>query len=125
MNTMKTMLVACTVLMFSTGVSHAQLSGKDSSEIVNTSRNNELKFNRDYKGKTFSDVLSFKSASESIFGSSWSVLFGAVTCSGITDQSVLNEIIDWNKGEKVSVTGTVYNTILGTILLDNCRFAKK
>ena len=68
MNTIKMTLVAGSVLMFFTGVSNAQFNGKDSDEIVHVSRNNELKFKRDYKGKTLRDTMVFKSASEAIFG---------------------------------------------------------
>ena len=134
MNTLKTMTAAA-ALMLVAGAANAQtLNSSDITAVADASRNNEIRFNRDYRGKTFSDLMIFNSADENIFaaGSYWlrfqsgksaSLFGGGVTCR-TSDQSVLNEVADWNKGQQVLVTGTVRTTQMGIVHIDDCKFVK-
>jgi hypothetical protein len=98
-------------------------SNRDIPRIVETSRDNEIRFNRDYKGKTFSGVLPFYSATEKVIGSGYLVQFGE-TSSGvycfISDKRILDRVIDWNKGKLVRVSGTIRTTMFGSIALETC-----
>jgi uncharacterized protein len=99
---------------------------KDIPKIVETSRSNEIRFNRDYKGKMFSDVLPFARASESWLGGGYRVGFGSKGMAGggvdcqISDPKVLNEVVEWNPGLMVSVTGRIRTTSMGDLQLENC-----
>jgi predicted metalloprotease len=98
----------------------------DIAKIVDTSRSNEIRFNRDYRGKIFSDALPFKSASERWFSGGYRVGFGSKGLSGggvdyeISDPKVLNEVVEWNTGLMVSVTGRLKSTSMGDLQLENC-----
>src|SRR4051812_33293156 len=54
-------------------------SARDIRTIVDASRTNEPRFNRDYKGKVFSAALPFKSISERTFGG-YQVNMGGAYC---------------------------------------------
>jgi len=132
----KQTLTAATVLTLVAGMAQAQaLNSNDIAAVANASRTNEIRFNRDYKGRAFSDIMIFESASENPFtaghyrlafqsGKSTSFLGNGVDCK-TSDQSVLNEVIDWNKGQRVSVTGTIRTTLMGDIQLDDCKLVKR
>jgi predicted metalloprotease len=101
-------------------------TNRDIAKIVETSRSNEIPFNRDYKGKMFSDVLPFKMASETWLGGGYRVGFGSRGMGGggvdcqISDPKVLNEVVEWNPGLMVSVTGKIKTTSMGDLQLENC-----
>jgi uncharacterized protein len=106
-------------------------TNNDIAKIVDTSRSNEIRFNRDYKGKMFSDVLPFKSASERWLSGGYHVGFGSKGLSGggvdceISDPKVLNEVVEWNTGLMVSVTGRIKTTSMGDLQLENCELVVK
>jgi len=97
----------------------------DARLIVDTSRNNELRFKLDFKGKTFSDVMRFESAKERTFGSGYLVEFSERNFTGIycfvDDKAILKRVIDWNKDKMVKVTGIIEAAMFGKIELDNCK----
>ena len=99
--------------------------------MVETSRTNEIRFNRDYKGKPFSDVLPFRRALENFFTKGeYTVSFGrapyggGVDCS-ISHPTVLKEVVEWRPGVLVSVSGTIRTTMMGDLMLDDCQFARQ
>jgi predicted metalloprotease len=104
---------------------------KDIPKIVETSRSNEIRFNRDYKGKMFSDVLPFTRASGTWLGGGYRVGFGSKGMGGggvdcqISDPTVLNEVVEWNPGLMVSVTGRIRTTSMGDLQLENCDLVVK
>jgi predicted metalloprotease len=106
-------------------------TNKDIPTIVETSRSNEIRFNRDYKGKIFSDVLPFTRASETWLGGGYRVGFGSKGMGGggvdcqISDPKVLNEVVEWNPGLMVSVTGRIKTTSMGDLQLENCDLVVK
>ena len=38
----------------------------------------------------------------------------------ISDSVVLNSVVDWNKGQKVEVSGVIEGTLLGDLQLSKC-----
>jgi hypothetical protein len=99
----------------------------DLSHIVADSRGNELRFNRDFKDRTFDGVVAFKSvATASLFSSTkYRVSFGeirnGVDCT-VSDKATLDRIIDWQNGRPVHVKGTINTTLMGDVQLDDCTF---
>ena len=98
----------------------------DLSHIVADSRGNELRFNRDFKGRSFDGVLAFRSVEAALFSSTrYRVGFGkimdGVDCS-VTDKATLDRIIDWQSGRPVRVNGIIHTTLMGDVQLDDCTF---
>ena len=94
-------------------------TGSDIATIVDTSRQNEVRFNRDYKGKVFSDVLTFEQMTENTFGSDIHIHFRGAYCFS-DDKAMLQRMIEWNKGHRARVTGVIRTTMFGDIALKNC-----
>lgn len=100
-------------------------SSRDIVSIVETSRGNEIRFARDFKGRSFGADGAFKSASESFMGGGYTVTVdtdgGSVLCE-LSDPAMLNAAVEWNRGQPVSVSGSIRTTIIGTLVLDKgCR----
>ena len=95
----------------------------DETRIIDASRNNELRFARDYKGKLFDGVIPFSSATSGLFGTSYLIHFDSVYCTGISDQAVLDRVINWKTGQRIHVHGVIRDTTLGDIQLQDCVFA--
>ena len=96
--------------------------------MIETSRTNKIRFDRDYKDKPFSDVLPFRRALEDFFVqgeytvSFGSLLFGGgVECS-ISHPKMLNAVVEYRPGVLVLVSGTIRTTMMGDLVIDNCRF---
>ena len=93
---------------------------KDAERIVATSHGNEIRFNRDFKGKEFHDVL--------VLDTIWAGLVGGYDVNfneGIhchIDEVGAKKLIDWDPGKRVKVTGTINTTLLGIIDLRGCEF---
>jgi hypothetical protein len=97
---------------------------------VDTYRQNEARFKRDYQGKQFESNLPFRSARESMFfADRYMVGFGTggftsdVDCV-VSDKAVMNRIVDWNKGDRVKVSGIVKDVTMGSVQLDVCSLSK-
>lgn len=100
-------------------------SSRDIASIVETSRGNEIRFARDFKGKSFGADGAFKSASESLLGGGYTVMVdtdgGSVLCE-LSDPALLNAAVEWNRGQSVSVSGSIRTTTIGALVLDKgCR----
>ena len=44
-----------------------------------------------------------------------------VTCD-VKDRSTIDLMMDWDKGQMVTVFGTIRDTLMGDIMLDNCQY---
>ena len=109
--------------------SPVSLTTDDLPKIVSTYRENEIRFKRDFVGKLFSDVLPFRSATESMFsGGSYRIGFGTggftsdVDCR-VTSSADISRIVNWNKGEKIHIQGLVKDVTMGSVQLDRCNFS--
>ena len=121
MKTKTILAVAMTLLPLVPAMAQS-FGANDVTRIVDASQNNEMKFSRDYKGKTFSASLRFEGASTELFSKTkYQVNFeDGVYCSGFKDEAVLGAMADWSKGQHVAVTGTITDTVLGNLWLEGC-----
>lgn len=97
----------------------------DLAAIMETSQTNEARFNRDFKGKLFSATGSFDSLQEMLGNQQVTVDVGEyqVMCSG--GRALATKAIDWNAGDRVTISGRMTETLLGTVLyLDDCDVTK-
>jgi hypothetical protein len=92
---------------------------RDANAVVD-SRSNQVRFNRDYKGKIFQDTLTLKSITETPRGSGYDVSFDGADCRVTATDA--QRMIDWNKGQQVRVTGSIRTTASGDLQLDACSF---
>jgi hypothetical protein len=98
---------------------------------VDTSRENEIRFDRDFKGKTFADRMIFGSLTEEIFGGTYAAHFDGENHSGFGDDVICgdiakgaaNQLIDWKSGQTAYVSGQIDTTMFGTVFLKNCQFS--
>jgi len=100
----------------------------DIARIAQTSRDNAARFNRDFRGQTFKGKLPVRSISENFliperytatFGKN---LFGGnITCD-VKDRPTINLMMDWDRGQMVTISGTISGTTMGDIRLDDCRY---
>jgi hypothetical protein len=97
--------------------------------IAETSKSNEMRFNRDYKGQNFVGTLPLARISEDPFvKGNFRVEFGAggfgnnVDCK-VQDQRTVDVMIDWNKGQSVTVSGVIADTLMGDIQLSDCKYS--
>lgn len=109
----------------------ADLGADDIAKIKQTYKDNEARFKRDYKGKTFEAELPFVAAKENMFtegkytlGFGSGSIFDDVSCE-TSDTATVNVVIDWNKGDTIVVSGVVDDSLMTTIKLVNCKFVKK
>jgi len=118
------------VLGFFANIAKADdLSGGDLDAMHSTYKANQARFARDYIGRKFSATIPFYSITESAFyRGTYQVGFGPadsflseVDCS-ISDRSVIDKITDWNKGDQITLSGTVKDHVMGAVVLDKCTF---
>jgi hypothetical protein len=94
-------------------------TNRDRDALVRISRENEILFNRDYKGHLFVDTVRFQRASEKIIGSGYQIQFEGAYCF-ISDKAVLAEIAEFPKGQLVKLKGTIKTTMFGDLTLSDC-----
>ena len=46
---------------------------------------------------------------------------GNVDCI-VSDESTINSMIDWNKGQNVKISGTIDDTLMGDVKLKDCTY---
>lgn len=98
---------------------------RDIPQIAETSRSNDIRFNRDYRGKTFAAVLPLGTIRENIFmKGKYQVEFdtatgGNVNCR-VSDPALIDRMANWNKGQIIKLTGIIGGTVMGNVQLDNC-----
>ncbi len=103
-----------------------ELAASDIVKIIITYYENELEFKRDYLGKTITATMYFDNVGGEAFGGGYFVGFDGINKSaGLTcrfSETLPNEVIYWDAGTSVSLTGVVYDVVLGTLYLDRCKF---
>jgi len=103
-----------------------ELAASDIVKIIVTYYENELEFERDYLGKTFIATMFFDNVGGAAFGGGYFVGFDGINGSaGLTcsfSETPPNEVIEWDAGNSVSLTGVVYDVVLSTLYLKRCRF---
>jgi uncharacterized protein len=110
------------------GITH--LTGADLSRIVSTYRENEMRFKRDFLGRSFSDTLPFLKTTEKIFSKDvYRVSLGGGNISGDVDCTVSSPadiavISNWNKGDNIVVDGVIKDVTLGSVQLEPCHLRK-
>src|SRR5262249_5191319 len=126
---MTKLLLSVAVLVFAGSATYAADLGPEAIQgSMDSYKNNKLRFNRDYKGKTIAFSWLFEEVSGKSYSDGYRVKFGpgglfsdGVVCY-VLDQAVLNKIVEWNKGQKISVSGTIDDISFGNLELKNCQF---
>jgi hypothetical protein len=102
---------------------------KELESIIDASQNNEARFNRDYKGKVFSDVGVLKSVDERSWlidrnqvhveaPNGWRISSSTVYCFPKLDSS---ETANWPSRMPIKITGTIHYTVMGDLSLEDCQ----
>jgi len=104
----------------------ADLGPEDIQRAIETYKQNEIRFKRDFVGKTIGFTWTFYNAKGNFFDDSEvRVEFGGgrfsgnVVCEDV-DQKTKDLVIEWNKGQKASVSGTVNDVWFGNLHLKKC-----
>jgi len=116
-------------LVQATTAQMADFSAADISTIAETSKTNEIRFGRDYKGRTFADTMVLVNISESInkgtyrvsLKSNLSLGFGGGVDCKLSDPRSLEIAVNWNKGQRIEVSGIIEGTSVGDLVLSSCR----
>jgi hypothetical protein len=111
----------------SAGPASAQVvKSRDLASVAEASKQNEARFERDYKGRTFEDRISFAGMEKPMFGGvGYDVRLGtsgflhAAQCR-ISDQATIDFLTDRNLGDLLAVRGVVERTIMGVVMMENC-----
>jgi hypothetical protein len=122
--------VTASVIGLAGNVAHAaidtrpELGPDDIAKAIETAKQNELRFKRDYEGRTIFFSWVFYKVSSS-FSDGWRVEFGNGSFSGnvycrVSDQSTLNRVIEWDKGHHATIRGTIVDGSWGDLELKNC-----
>lgn len=114
----KLLLTASLLVSPTIGLADDYFNMRYAKQIVDDNRNNEPRFNRDFKGKPFLDLLVFKGISQTLW--KWQARFQGAYC--FVDEKAAKSMIDWNKGQQIAVSGTINETMFGDIQLDDCLF---
>ena len=103
-----------------------ELSQSDIPKIIITYYENEVDFKHNYLGKTFIATMFFDNIGGEAFGGGYFVGFVGINGSaGLAcsfSEAMPNEVIDWDEGKPVSLTGIVYNVVLANLYLEKCTF---
>ena len=103
-----------------------ELAASDVVDIIMAYYESEPKFKRDYLGRTVVATMFFDSVGGAAFGEGYFVGFDGINGSaGVTcsfSEPLPNEVVDWDAGQSVSLTGVVYDVVLSTLYLKRCRF---
>jgi uncharacterized protein len=107
------------------------LSDQDIAQIVDVSRHNEMRFDRDYKGKLFEAPGTFERAARGLIDAERYRIAvetpgGDVDCI-TSDTSVLDLAANWKSGQPVTVSGRIETTSMGDIELyyNTCRLSAR
>ena len=127
MKSAATSVFMITLISNFSGIAASQeLSASDIPKIITTYYEDELEFRRDYLGKTFMAAMFFDNVGGEAFGGGYFVGFNGINGSaGVTcsfSETLPYEIIDWDSGRPVSLTGVVYRVVLVTLYLKKCEF---
>lgn len=126
------LLIVASVIAFSyPAISSAESLGiGDLESMHSTYKANQIRFKRDYVGKSFVGRIAFRTVRESMFNDGeYTVEFGNggftsdVDCK-VSDPSVIDKIVEWNKGDVINVSGVVADSLMGSIQLSGCSFVE-
>jgi hypothetical protein len=114
-----------TLICNSSGIAAPQkLDTSDIVDIIISYYEDNAIFKRDYLGKTFMATMFFDDVGGGTFGGNYFVGFDGINGSaGLTcsySEPPPNEIIDWEPGRSVSLTGIVYEVVLSNLYLRKC-----
>jgi hypothetical protein len=96
----------------------------DLTKIVKASQSNELRFEKVYRGQTFGATMKIDRISKPMFGAKIALIMksseGKAVCY-LDDDRVIERLAMNDVGSPVGVTGTINDTVLGTLMLRDCR----
>ena len=123
---MKKLMTIAAALIAATSVHAADLGPSDIQKAIETYKANELRFTRDYVGKSIEFTWVLNKVSSQLFGNGYRVSFGKGGFSGgvdciISDQTMLDTIVEWNRGQRVNVYGVVKDVTVGDLQLKQCK----
>ena len=123
---MKKLVMIAAALVAATSVHAADFGSSDIQKAIETYKANELSFTRDYAGKSIEFTWVLHKVSAQLFGNGYRVSFGNVGFSGgvdciISDQTMLDTIVEWNKGQRVNVYGIIKDVTVGDLQLKQCK----
>jgi hypothetical protein len=113
----------------SAGISSAQpLGASDVGNVVSAYRENEARFAAKFRGKEFASEVQFAGATENMFSKGrfmgkFAVGGKEVNC-WIERKADVDRLIDLNRGDKIMLTGTISDVIMGDLQLKPCTFKK-
>ena len=103
-----------------------ELTENDIPKIIISYYEDKLKYKHDYLGKTFTATMFFDDVGGQAFGGGYFVGFDGINGSaGVTcsfPETLPHEVIDWEAGKPISLTGVVYDIVLATLYLERCEF---
>jgi len=117
--------VAVTIAAAS-NASAADYGPADIEKAIGTYKANEVRFARDYAGKSIAFTWTFHNARARLFGGGYRVnignggIGGNVDCT-VTDQTLLDKIVEWNKGQRIQVSGIIDDVTFGDLQLKQCK----
>lgn len=110
------------------------LGVKDLRQMHATYEANQARFMKTYRDRRFKGVVRVYTVEENQFErGQFAVDFsykaanlfgGEVRCPFIRDKKTIDQITDLNKGDRVSVEGTIEDHAFGKVVLKDCTFAK-
>lgn len=101
--------------------STSELDYTDIQRALDTYKQNEARFNRDFVNKTIAFQGSVDKVVKSVIGGGYYVTFGGDTVKcDLQDQATIDKAIDWNPGQRVDVLGTIDDVWFGTLHLKHC-----
>jgi len=120
--------VALSLPLHAFGQASQAFGANDIARIAQTSRDNAARFNRDFRGRSFKAKLPVNHISENfLFSDRYTATFGTsrfgdnVTCD-VKDRPTIDRMMDWDRGQMVTISGTIRTTVMGDILLDDCQY---
>jgi len=107
------------------------LTNNDVGKMHQTYEANQARFKRDYVGKIFTARLPLFSVTEDMFfKNSYRIGLGnlssftsEVDCL-VSDRATVDKIMNWDKGNMITITGTVSDHIMGSIILEKCQVSR-
>ena len=106
------------------------LSNSDINRMHETYEANQARFKRDYVGKTLNANLPLSRVTETLFNkNSYRIslgnrrIFSDVDCV-VSDKPTVDKIMNWNKGDLITVSGRVSDHVMGSIILEPCEVSR-
>ena len=102
----------------------AAFSASALGDIVTTSQANEIRFNRDYKGRSFHASMKLRGVSDSFTKGRYHITFtsaaGVKVGCFVSDPATPDKAVEWNPGQTVEVSGVIDDTTFGNLNLSKC-----